>query len=127
MLDVKKGDKLICKKDIGKFNSMNEICNVIDVSNKMVTFVFGKGLHMGVVHVDEVEQYFDKYENDKNDDETLKYIKEINNCLKEILKGIEGLKQSLDDLIDEIDYYYNDDEDDDYYWYDNEDEEEWEF
>lgn len=60
-----KGDKLIVTKDVASFLREGEIVEVIDIEGDMISFVFGNGMHKGLMNYAECESHFEKYEEPK--------------------------------------------------------------
>lgn len=73
------GDKIVLTAPMGVFKNVGEVCDVIDVSNNVISFRFGNGMHMGWMSYDEFEKYFKKYEEPK---------KVTNTVTKEIIEEI---------------------------------------
>lgn len=66
-----KGDKLIVKKDVANFLREGEIVEVIDATDDMISFVFGNGVHKGLMNYAECESHFEKYEEPKKSSPTV--------------------------------------------------------
>lgn len=60
-----KGDKIKLVNPMGMFTNVGEVCEVIDVSDGIISFKFGNGMHMGCMSPDEFTKYFEKYEEPK--------------------------------------------------------------
>lgn len=60
-----KGDKIKLIVTMGMFDNIGEICEVVDVSNGVISFKFGNGMHLGCMSEDEFNKYFEKYEEPK--------------------------------------------------------------
>ena len=58
---VNKGDKLIVTKDVATFLRKGEVVEVVDVEGDMISFVFGDGMHKGLMNFAECEAHFEKY------------------------------------------------------------------
>lgn len=58
---VNKGDKLIVTKDVANFLRKGEVVEVIDINGDMISFVFGDGMHKGLMNFAECEAHFTKY------------------------------------------------------------------
>lgn len=56
-----KGDKLIVTKDVASFLKEGEIVEVIGIEGDMISFVFGNGMHKGLMNFAECEAHFEKY------------------------------------------------------------------
>lgn len=61
------GDKIVAKKDVVNVIKEGEICKVVEIAdNGMISFAFGNNfVHMGVMTSNEFKEYFDKYEEPK--------------------------------------------------------------
>jgi len=55
---VTKNSKLKLVKPMGPFNSIGEICEVVDVTDEVITFRFGN-VHLGCISYDELDRYFE--------------------------------------------------------------------
>lgn len=66
-----KGDKLIVTKDVASFLREGEVVEVIDVNDDMISFVFGDGMHKGLMNYAECEAHFEKYEEQKIETPTI--------------------------------------------------------
>ena len=62
---LKKGDKLVVTKDVASFLTEGEIVEVIDVEDDIISFVFGGGMHKGIMNLAECKAHFEKYEEPK--------------------------------------------------------------
>lgn len=60
-----KGDKIKLVIAMGMFDNIGEVCEVVDVSNGIISFKFGNGMHLGCMSEDEFNKYFEKYEEPK--------------------------------------------------------------
>ena len=61
-MTVNVGDKLVVTKKVSGFLDVDDIVEVVDVEEDMISFAFGEGLmHMGVMTFEECEAYFEKY------------------------------------------------------------------
>lgn len=59
------GDKIVLTAPMGAFRNVGEVCDVVDVTDDVISFRFGNGMHMGCMSYDEFEKYFEKYEEPK--------------------------------------------------------------
>lgn len=55
---VKSGDTIILRKPMGAFTNVGEKCKVHSVTDDVINFTFGGGLHMGCMSADELGKYF---------------------------------------------------------------------
>lgn len=55
---IKAGDKIVLKKEMGAFNNIGEVCEVISVNDNIISFKFGHGQHLGCMSEDELNRYF---------------------------------------------------------------------
>lgn len=74
---VNKGDKIKLVREMGMFNNIGEVCDVVDIANGLIYFRFGNGMHLGIMSPDEADRYFEKYEEPK-----------INTVTKEMIDSI---------------------------------------
>lgn len=61
---IKKGDFIQLIRPMGAFTNVGEICEVLDVTDKVIYFRFG-GVHKGGISFDEMGKYFAKVEMEK--------------------------------------------------------------
>ena len=60
---ITKGSKIQLVKPMGIFDNIGEVCEVTNVTEDgVITFKFGKGMHLGCMSYDEFEKYFINYE-----------------------------------------------------------------
>lgn len=86
-----KGDKIQLVNPMGVFTNVGEVCEVIDVSNYgVISFKFGNGRHMGCMSYDEFDKYFKKYEEPKNNVNTVtnEMIEKIMNHSKVVVSTV---------------------------------------
>lgn len=64
-----KGDKIKLIRQMGMFNNIGEICEVINVDeNGVISFRFGKnGMHLGCMSYNEFEKYFELVQETKRE------------------------------------------------------------
>lgn len=65
------GDKLIVTKEVASFLKEGDIVEIIDVDGDIISFVFGDGLHKGLMNNAEYEAHFKKYEEPKKEAPTV--------------------------------------------------------
>lgn len=77
-----KGDKLVVTKEVTSFLKEGDIVEIIDVTGDMISFVFGDGMHKGLMNHAECEAYFKKHEEPKAPTVTEEMIDSILECSK---------------------------------------------
>ena len=87
-----KGDRIILTTPMGAFRNVGEVCDVVDVSNNVISFKFGDGMHIGCMSYDEFEKYFEKYEEPKNIANTVTQER-----IDEIMENSEFIFQTIFD------------------------------
>ena len=69
MLNI--GDKIVLKKAMGAFTNVGEVCEVKTITDNLIGFSFGNGIHMGYMSEDELNKYFEVQKPAENVAETI--------------------------------------------------------
>lgn len=89
-----KGDRLVVTEDVASFLRKGDIVEIVAVEGDIISFAFGEGfVHKGIMNQPECEAHFEKYV-DPNKEKLEKIDK--------LLIGLENFKQTLLELIEEL-------------------------
>lgn len=64
-----KGDRIRLVNQMGVFTNMGEICDIVDISEGIISFRFGEGAHLGCMSYDEFEKYFEIVEDERTEED----------------------------------------------------------